>query len=236
MSLLVVVPARGGSKRLPGKNIRLLAGRTLLERLDDAIERSGLGTDVLVTTDDEAIAAAGRALNWLLPFTRPAEFATDDAPMYDTVLHALDWYASDRGGDPDNILLLQPTSPFRGGECLAQAVDRLQCTPDANSVIGMSSLKVPLSHVYAADNGGFVRPVVTKAAHNGAAYVPNGALYLVRTKALRKMRTLFAPPVLPLELDALHAVDIDEPADWALAEALIAAGLAPDGRETTGRP
>jgi CMP-N,N'-diacetyllegionaminic acid synthase len=169
-----------------------------------------------LTTDDEAIAAAGRALNWMVPFSRPAIFATDDAPMYDTVLHALDWYAGDRGGDPDMILLLQPTSPFRGGECLAQAVSRLQSTSDANSVIGMSKLKVRMSHVY--------------------AFAPNGTLYLVRAKAFREAGTLFARPMLPLVIDDLHAVDIDEPADWALAEALIAAGLAPDGRETTGRP
>jgi CMP-N,N'-diacetyllegionaminic acid synthase len=234
MSLLVVVPARGGSKRLPGKNVRSLAGRTLLERVADAIKRSELVADVLLTTDDEAIAAAGRALNWMVPFSRPAIFATDDAPMYDTVLHALDWYAGDRGGDPDMILLLQPTSPFRGGECLAQAVSRLQSTSDANSVIGMSKLKVRMSHVYALDSGGFAHPA--DPTSDRAAFAPNGTLYLVRAKAFREAGTLFARPMLPLVIDDLHAVDIDEPADWALAEALIAAGLAPDGRETTGRP
>ena len=229
MSLLVVVPARGGSKRLPGKNIRPLAGRSLLKHTADAIIESALSTEVILTTDDDSIAAAGRALDWLVPFRRPSSLATDDTPMFETVLHALDWYAHDRGGDPDQILLLQPTSPFRGGECLSEAARRLQSTPEANSVIGMARLKVGASHVYSRDDAGFVRPVAQ--TQDRAAYVPNGALYLVRTKAFRQARTLFAPPIVSLEMDAFHAVDIDDASDWALAEALIAARLVEAGRD-----
>lgn len=225
MSLLIVVPARGGSKRLPGKNIRPLAGRTLLEWTADAIRSSGLVADVVLTTDDEHIAAVGRRLNWLVPFCRPAELAADGVHLFKAVLHALDWYAGHRGRDPDNILLLQPTSPFRGGECLAEAVNRLQFRKEANSVVGMTRLKVRLSRVYSLDDRGLSRPV--EVTSDSPGYVPNGALYLVRTKAFRDAQSLFAAPILPLELDALHSVDIDEPADWSLAETLIAAGLVP---------
>jgi CMP-N-acetylneuraminic acid synthetase len=230
MSLLIIVPARGGSKRLPGKNIRPLAGIPLLERTAEAIAASGLIADVVLTTDDEAIAGFGRTLNWLVPFLRPAELATDTAKMPDTILHALDWWARDRGNDPDRILLLQPTSPFRSGAYLAQAVNLLQSMPEANSVIGMTRLKVGVSHVYALERSGLVRPI--DAASDRPAYVPNGMLYLVRTKAFREAGTLFAPPIVPLPIDSLHAVDIDEPSDWALAEALIAAGLVQTARGT----
>jgi CMP-N-acetylneuraminic acid synthetase len=230
MSLLIIVPARGGSKRLPGKNIRPLAGLSLLERTAEAIAASGLMADVVLTTDDEAIAGVGRALNWLVPFRRPTELATDNATMSDTILNALDWFARDRGHDPDQILLLQPTSPFRNGECLAQAVNLLQSMPEANSVIGMTRLKVGVSHVYALERSGLVHPI--DAASDRAAYVPNGTLYLVRTKAFREAGTLFALPMLPLPIDSLQAVDIDEPSDWALAEALIAADLVQTARGT----
>ena len=111
--LLIVIPARGGSKRLPGKHTRLLAGRNLLQHTQRAIDQAALGAPVLLTTDDAEIAAGGRALGWQAPFLRPAELAGDDVPTLPVLQHALDWYRQDSGADPGSVLLLQTTSPLR---------------------------------------------------------------------------------------------------------------------------
>jgi CMP-N-acetylneuraminic acid synthetase len=223
---LTIVPARGGSKRLPGKNLRHLGDRTLLAHTASAIERSGLNIAVLLSTDDDAIAAEGQRLGWQVPFRRPAHLAEDGATTVDAVLHALDWHRNAHGRDPDTTMVLQPTSPFRGGACLAAAVRMLQERPDIDSVIAMSESNLPAARLYVSDSDG--RAVALATDRRAPVYRPNGALYLTRTRALRRDRSLYAGAVHPLVLGKPYAIDIDTPADWALAEAVLAAGLPPE--------
>ena len=112
LRLLAIVPARGGSKRLPRKNVLLLGGKPLIAWTIDAARDSGCFVDVLVSTDDAEIADRARAHGALVPWLRPPEFATDTARSIDVVLHALDWYERERGAVA-GMMLLQPTSPFR---------------------------------------------------------------------------------------------------------------------------
>ncbi len=225
--LLVVVPARGGSKRLPQKNLRPLGGKSLLAHTAEAIAAAGLGAPVLLSTDDDALAAEGRRLGWLVPFRRPADLATDAAPTVAAVLHALDWFRAERGDDPAAVMILQPTSPFRGGACMKAAVAALARRPDVDSVIAMTALHLPPARLFAAAADGIAHPL---GAEDGRkpVYVPNGALYLVRTKALRRAGTVYAGAILPLVLEGARALDIDTAADWRLAEAALAAGLPPE--------
>ena len=225
--MLIVVPARGGSKRLPQKNLRPLAGKSLLAHTAAAIAGAALTAPVLLTTDDDTIAAEGRRLGWLVPFRRPAELSTDDATTLATVLHALDWFRTEKGSDPNAVMVLQPTSPFRGAACLKSAVAALARRPDIDSVIAMTALQLPPARLFTADANGIARPL---GAEDGRrpVYAPNGALYLVRTKALRRQGTVYADAILPLVLDGARAIDIDTPADWRLAEAALAAGLPPE--------
>jgi CMP-N,N'-diacetyllegionaminic acid synthase len=225
--LLVIVPARGGSKRLPQKNLRPLAGKSLLAHTAEAIVAAGLAAPVLLTTDDDAIAAEGRRLGWLVPFRRPAELSTDDTTTVAAVLHALDWSRAEKGRDPAAVMVLQPTSPFRGAACLKAAVAALARRPDIDSVVAMTALHLPPARLFAAGANGVARPL---SAEDGRRplYMPNGALYLTRTKALRREGTVYAGAILPLVLDGTRTIDIDTPADWRLAEAAIAAGLPPE--------
>lgn len=224
--LLILVPARGGSKRLPGKNLKLLGGRSLIARTADAVAESGLCAPVLLTTDDDAVAEEGRRVGMLVPFQRPAALSGDAAPTADAVLHALDWFHAERGTDPDAVLVLQPTSPLRGGRILQAAVDLLAARPDADSIVAVTAMHLPADKLFLADARGFAEPLGRDACR--PVYAPNGALYLTRTAPLRAEGTLYAGRVLPLVLDPVRAIDIDTVATWHLAEAALAAGLPPE--------
>lgn len=219
----MVVPARGGSKRLPGKNLRRLGDRSLLAHTAEAIQRTGLGWPVLLSTDDQLIAAEGERLGWQVPFLRPAELADDQAGTVDVALHALDWYRETHGNDPEATMVLQPTSPFRGGACLSAAIDLLTERSDIDSVVAMSECQVPAARLYLARSDGIAEPLSDDC--RTPVYRPNGALYLTRTVALRRARSLYAGAIYPLVLGGPRALDIDTPADWFIAEAALAAGL-----------
>ncbi|MEK9662414.1 MAG: acylneuraminate cytidylyltransferase family protein [Alphaproteobacteria bacterium] len=226
--LLILVPARGGSKRLADKNVRPLAGRSLIARTADAVAEARLDAPVVLTTDDDAIAAAGERAGMLVPFRRPAELAGDTSPTIDAVLHALDWFRDSQGGDPDTVMVLQPTSPLRGSALLRTAVERLATRPDIDSVVSMTAVGLPANRLFFADANGRAEAVSDDRRY--PVYMPNGALYLARTARVRAERTLYAGAVLPLVLDPVRAIDIDTADDWRLAEAVLAAdALTPAG-------
>lgn len=215
---LIIVPARGGSKRLPGKNIKKLGGISLLEHTARAIATSKLDVPVILSTDDDAIAAEGRRLGWSVPFRRPQELATDDASSVDVVLHALDTaYAGRR--EPDMVMLLQPTSPFRGAECLTRAVAMLNGNANVDSVVGMTKLHVSARYIFSTGESGEASSICDD--ETSPLYYPNGAMYLTRTRALRRERSVYAGRIVPLVMSAAQSVDIDTLEDWQFAEALL---------------
>jgi len=222
--LLILVPARGGSKRVPGKNLRLFGDRPMLAHTAAAITEGGIEAPVLLTTDDSAIAALGRELGWIVPFLRPAHLAGDLSPTIDAVIHALDWFAADQGGDPDLILVLQPTSPLRGGACLSAALELLRHRPDLDSVVGTTALHIPPANLYFADDKGRATPIA-KSSHRRPVYVPNGAVYLARTRAVRQDHSLYAGTIAPILMDEARSLDVDTETDLLIGEALLAAGL-----------
>ena len=224
--LLVVVPARGGSKRLPNKNLRQLVGKSLLARTADAIAEAKLDACVLLSTDDDAIAAEGKRLGWLVPFRRPAALATDEATTDDVVLHALDHFAAQSGGDPALLMVLQPTSPLRGGATLIAALELIARRDDADAVIGMAEINLPPTRLFLA--GADARAETVSADGRRPVYVPNGAVYLVRTAAFRSGRSLYPRSILPLAMDDIRSIDIDTETDWQFAEAVLTTGLRPE--------
>ncbi len=216
-SLLVLIPARGGSKRLPGKNLRDLGGVPLIEHTARALADAELDTNpCLLSTDDGSIAAHGRRLGWLVPWLRPADLATDESPTIDTVFHALQWYVKEYGEDPERIMVLQPTSPLRGSACLVDAISALDVRAGTDAVVGMRPLNVPNRIAYRIDAEGYAEPIEVSGD-----LTPNGAVYLIRTTALRAHRSLYPPRTMPLNMDAISSIDIDTESDWRLAEAAL---------------
>ena len=225
--LLIIVPARCGSKRLPGKNLKKLAGESLLAHTAHAISAAGILAPVLLTTDDDRIAAEGERLGWSVPFRRPADLASDNAATFDTILHALDWFKGASGSDPDAVLVLQPSSPLRGGVCLVSALNIIRTQIETDSVVAVSALHIPPAHIYSTDVEGFAHPLDGDDLRR-PLYVPNGAVYLTRTKALRQDGSLYAGKIRPLIMEPARSIDIDNEDDWWLAETLHAAGLPED--------
>lgn len=212
------MPARQGSKRLPGKNIRKLGPYTLLEWTGRAIIESGLNAPVLLTTDSSEIAKLGQSLGWETPFLRPAALAQDATPMNATIIHALDWWHQEKGGDPDVIMLLQPTSPFRDSQDMVRAVTTLEKRHDVDAIVSVTRLKFPKNDLYTLNDGGFGVSLAPNEAQTEPVYIENGAIYLIRTSAFRLSGKFFPEKTLPLITDGKSSLDIDTPLDWAIAE------------------
>ncbi len=228
--LLILVPARGGSKGLPRKNIRQLGGVPLLQWSREAVEQAGLDAKVVLSTDDTETAEVGRACGLQVPFMRPAEFATDTASAVSVVRHALDWYA-ERKIEFENILLLQPTSPFRSPAALAQSVEFL-ADSNVDGVLGCKPIHRALYALYYTDENGLLSSVVERSESGDenhrrqnvrTLYTPNGALYLVRTAAFRREHTVMPKRTRAIVMDQVASLDIDDAVDWSVAEALVAA-------------
>jgi CMP-N,N'-diacetyllegionaminic acid synthase len=224
LRILALITARGGSKRVPGKNIRPLGGRPLIEWSIDVARGNADISDVLVSTDDPAIAEVARGAGAQVPWLRPAELATDEATSVDVCLHALDWYESTRG-PVDGLMLLQPTSPFRSRETVIRGMALFR-DHGRRSVIGLSpALSHPMWCVQV--NGDSIRPFIDRGDKSlrsqdlPPAYVVSGAFYLIEPGELRARRSFCNDATLPLMIEEpAECVDIDTEWDWRIAEVL----------------
>jgi CMP-N,N'-diacetyllegionaminic acid synthase len=227
LRILALIAARGGSKRVPGKNLRLLGGRPLIVWSIDVAKEIPDICDILVSTDAADIAEIGRRAGAFVPWLRPPELATDLSSSVDVCLHALDWYEESRGR-VDGLLLLQPTSPFRSRKTVLRGIE-LFGSNQRRSVIGVSrALSHPMWCLQVSGNS--IRPFITsegmrqRSQDLPPAYVLNGAFYLIEPVELRRQKAFCNDATMPLIIDEpAESIDIDSEWDWKLAEALLAA-------------
>ena len=228
-STLALVPARGGSKSIPLKNVKPLAGRPLLEYVLEAVRESGAADRTVVRTDDEQIAEVARSWGAEVPFLRPAELARDDTPTLAAVEHALGELEAREGFRPDDVLLVQPTEPFVRPEQICEAY-ALLVERGADSAITM--VRVPRTHhpfhVRVAGDGGRLEFADEEAhyAHPTRQDDPPrwafGNLYWFRRESFLGTGRIETGHRVGLEIDPLSALDLNTPEDWRLAEALLA--------------
>jgi CMP-N,N'-diacetyllegionaminic acid synthase len=227
MRVVGIVTARGGSKGVPGKNIRALGGKPLLAWTADAARAAKRLARTILSTDDPAIAEVGRACGLDVPFMRPAALATDAAPTLPVLQHALAELEA-AGEHCDAICLLQPTNPFRTAALIDACIDRLEAS-GADCVI--SVLTVPADYnphwVYFASDGGELRPAmggepITRRQALPPAFHREGSVYVTRRDVLAA-GSIYGKRVVGVEVDAADHVNIDTLDDWARAEALVAA-------------
>jgi CMP-N,N'-diacetyllegionaminic acid synthase len=228
LRILALITARGGSKRVPGKNIRPLGGRPLIGWSVEVAKGIADVCDIVVSTDDPDIAEVARDEGALVPWLRPAALATDTASSVDVCLHALDWYEAERGGI-DGLLLLQPTSPFRARATVLRGIDLFR-EGGRRSVVGVSPA---LSHPMwcLRIDGDTLRPFVdqgsmyVRSQDLPPAYAINGGFYLIAPENLRKTRAFINEDTMPLLFDEpREAIDIDSEWDWRMAEMICAVG------------
>jgi CMP-N-acetylneuraminic acid synthetase len=221
--VLGLVPARGGSKGVPGKNVRPLAGHTLLEYTVRAARESTVLDRVILTTDSLEIADAGRRAGLEVPFMRPAALAADDTPMVPVIEHALGEIAR-HGWSPDIVVLLQPTSPLRRPEHIRDAVAMLRET-EADSVVTVVELPRHLSPDYVMRiDGGRLKPFlpegarVTRRQDARPAYSRDGTVYAFWRTTLERFGSIYGETCRSLVLDESDSLSIDTQRDWELAE------------------
>jgi len=233
--VLGLVPARGGSKGIPGKNIRPLAGRTLLDYTADAAAASAVIDRLVLSTDDPRIAAEGERLGIEVPFLRPGYLAGDETPMLGVIEHAVDALES-AGWSPEIVVLLQPTSPLRRPAHIRSAVEELR-TSGADSVVTVVELPRHLSpdYVMRIDEGRLVPFLergasVTRRQDARPAYVRDGTVYTFWRRTLLDTGSLYGRVCRPLVVPAAESLTLDSEDDWLEAERRLAHAAATDVR------
>ena len=220
MKTLALIPARGGSKGIPRKNIRSLAGKPLIAWTIQAALACPQIDSVVVSTDDLEIAEISRHWGAQVPFMRPAELAQDDSPSMDTVFHALQQLPGF-----DAVLLLQPTSPLRSAAdiqgCLELALARRAC-----SVVSVCAPASSPYWMYTLDANDRLKKLIdsgdiTRRQDLPPAYALNGALYFAATDWLRHSKTFLNDETTAYLMPPERSLDIDTPLDWKIAELLL---------------
>lgn len=214
MTRIAIIPARGGSVRMPRKNVTTFMGKPLIYWTVRAAIDSGVVDRVFVNTDDPEIAAAGQAAGAECPFLRPAHLATSTATTFDVIAHMLDSLAL----DVSHYALMQPTSPLRGPDDLRAAYALME-DQAAPAVVSVAPFDMPWPVLRRLDATGALQLVDTPAS-GLPSHQLNGALYL-GTPALLHATGSFTPPgTLPYVMSVARSVDIDTPLDFRIAEAI----------------
>lgn len=224
---LFLIPARGGSKGIPDKNIRPFLGRPLILRSIDTARAFAADADICVSTDSGRIADTVRSAGLEVPFLRPAELATDTAGSYGVMLHALRYYA-DRGIRYDRMVLLQPTSPLRTADDVRRCLDLY--TPDCDMVVSVCEAATnPYYNAYESDASGYLHISKGDGHYTRRQDAPKvweytGAVYVINCGSLLRGPMSEFTRRIPCEMERERAVDLDTPLDWLIAETLASRG------------
>lgn len=233
MKTLGVITARGGSKGLPGKNLKLLAGKPLVAYTIEAARQSGAFDRLVLSTDDDAIAAEARTRGCEVPFMRPAELAQDDTPHLPVMQHVVRWLDEHESYRPDVVTILQPTSPLRSAGDLSGALQLLRGS-GADAVVSVSEVSAhahPMRMLRVDEedmatlfvSGAPVRERINRRQDLPPAWVMNGAIYACRTPILfGDPPSLYGDRVVAYRMPATRGLSIDDLHDWEEVERAIA--------------
>jgi N-acylneuraminate cytidylyltransferase len=231
--VLAIIPARGGSKSIPRKNIRPFAGHPLIAYSIAAGQAAATVSRVIVSTDDEEIAAIARRYGAEAPFLRPVEFSRDDTPDLPVFQHALRWLEENEDYLPEIVVQLRPTSPFRRALHIDQAVLRLVERPEADAV---RTVCIPFQNpfkMWKIDAEGFMRPLVETGFSEPynmprqalpEVYWQTGYVDAAWSDTVLAKNSMTGDRILPLVIGAEEWIDIDSPDDWRRAERLLENG------------
>lgn len=224
MNILVVIPARGGSKGIPHKNIKPLGGKPLIYYTIDTARMVVPDKDICVSTDDDEIIQVVEDYGLKVPFVRPAELATDTAGTYEVLLHALTFYEQ-QGRHYDVVLLLQNTSPFRRGEHVKEALKLY--TSELDMVVSVKEcLANPYYCVFEENQDGYLHickgdGMIFRRQDAPKVYEYNGAIYIINADKLKTTHMHKMKKRVKYVMDEIHSIDLDNMIDWKFAEMMI---------------
>lgn len=230
MRILAIIPARGGSKRIPRKNIREFAGRPMIQHSIDAARLAGCFEEIMVSTDDEEIAQIARHAGAKVPFMRSEATANDFATTADVINEVLDSYAA-QGREFDAICCLYATAPFVTPRRLLQGAAIIE-NGEAKGAFTCVRYSYPIQRCLVRDDEGYVKMMfpeyaTTRTQDLQPTYHDAGQFYFITVESFRKHNTLWAPQTLPIELPESEVQDIDTPEDWEIAEMKYETGRLP---------
>lgn len=222
---IAIIPARGGSKRLPGKNIKLLAGKPMIALTIEAALESNIFDHVFVSTDDKEIARISKNFGAEVPFMRPKELASDTATTNDVVTHLVDWFEKKYGHSVSNIAILQPTSPLRKARHIEESMELMQ-ERSAKAVVSVCELEHPIQFCNTLGiNGsmdGFITPDAIRRTQDLKLYYRlNGAIYIFDREYVGKLNKLYSSGTHAYIMDQKSSIDIDTENDFELANYYI---------------
>lgn len=227
-SVLAIVPARGGSKGLPGKNIKELCGKPLIAWSIEA----GLGSqyidEVMVTTDSEEIARIARESGAAIPFIRPVELASDTSTSFDVIRHTITFYVTELHKKFDYIVLLEPTSPLREAGDIDLAIEQLLSNPQASAIVGICKTESQNPAFLVKKSGedflaGYEHQdmKVLRRQDINDVYFFEGSVYVSRTDTLLDKKTFYHKNTLGYEVPKWKSLEIDDIDDFIMVEALM---------------
>lgn len=229
MRLLGIIPARGGSKGVPRKNIKLLGNKPLIQYTIDTALASGALDEVMVSTEDREIANVAQSLGAGVPFLRPAHLASDQSPTIDAVVHVLETYVA-MGERFDAVCLLQPTNPLRTVETIRRSVSKFM-ESGADSLVTVREVPHEFNPhwTFEEDDSGYLhiatrdKQIIPRRQELPKAYYRDGEIYLTKSETILKKRSLYGENIAFINLDGRPSVNIDTQDDWAKAEKMLCA-------------
>lgn len=225
--ILAIIPARGGSKGIPRKNIKHLAGKPLIAWTIQAALDSHVFDRIIVSTDDEEINQVSKKHGAEVPFLRPLELASDTAKSIDVVLDLLKKLADKEHYFPDAIMLLQPTSPFREVSDILEVTQLLQTNEAADAIVSVCAVEHPITWLTEMTPEGKLISIIDnktftfRRQDSQQLYELNGSMYLLKTKVIQQEQTFLPKNTFGYVMSTENSIDIDTPWDFHLAELIM---------------
>jgi CMP-N,N'-diacetyllegionaminic acid synthase len=224
MNILAIIPARGGSKGIPHKNIQKLAGKPLIYYSINSAKISKCFNKIIVSTDDEKIAKISKGFGAEVPFLRPKNISKDSSSTIEVIKHTLEFLKKNQNYIPDIIIVLQPTSPLRTLNLIKSTIQILKKS-GSTSVISVSKIK---KHPFSAFwlKSGLLKPFKQNFTEYNRRqkypdlYFPTGSIYAFWNKTIKKYNSMYGPKIKPIVID-IENIDIDNKLDLFIAEMII---------------
>ena len=229
-TVFAIIPARGGSKGIPRKNIKPLGGKPLIAWTIEEVKKSKYIDRIIVSTDSQEIANVSIKYDAEAPFIRPKELAADETPSSDVVLHAIDWLDRNQNQKFEILILLQPTSPFRNSSQIDAALEEFISNANNKCLVSVKEVEESPYWMKIIDDDNFLKNFTlqqnkfTRRQDLPKVFILNGAIYIMRTTDFISYESFDVDNTIPFVMDKKTSIDIDNEEDFVLAEIILKKG------------